>query len=188
MRIGIDLDNTMSNTNELIIEEILRFDYNNMGNRGFKDREAYRFTDMFYLSEKEFSYITENLYPNIMPFVPAKSHVAEVLKRLHKEGYEIYIITMRDKVEYKNPYQLTKKWLKRNKIYYDKLIVNSGDKGLCAEENNIDLFIDDLPENCENLKKHGIDVLMFDTYYNRHETRFPRVISWEEVYNIIKKR
>lgn len=188
MRIGIDIDNTISNTNELIIEELLRFDYKYLGNRGFKNKEAYKFTEMFNLSEAEFSYICETLYPVIVPKIQAKSHASEVINRLKKEGNEIYIITHRDHVEFKNPYQITKKWLKRNKIVYDKLIVDSGDKGECAEENKIDIFIDDLPKNCELIAAKNIPVLMFDAYYNRNENRFKRVISWEEIYNIIKSR
>lgn len=188
MRIGIDIDNTVSNTNELIIEEFLKYDYNNLGNRGFRNRDAYLFSEMFNVTESEFMTFIEKYYHRIIPKIPAKSHAAEVINRLRKEGYEIYFITHRNKIEFKNPYSITKKWLKRNGFTYDKLVVDSGDKGEAAVKYNIDLFIDDLPKNLERIAAKNIDVLMVDIYYNRKENRFKRVISWEEVYNIIKSR
>ena len=54
-------------------------------------------------------------------------------------------------------------------------------------ENNIDVFIDDHVDFCEGVSKNGTKVFMFDSPYNKEETRYKRVYSWNEIYNEIKK-
>ncbi len=74
-----------------------------------------------------------------------KQYVAETIKKLkEEEGNNIYIITARyeqDGIE--SVEGLTEEWLKKNKIEYDRLLINSSDKLKIAREYNIDVFIDD---------------------------------------------
>ena len=46
MVIGIDMDDTICSTNELIIEVADKYDKEVLGGTGVKDVEAYEFTDM----------------------------------------------------------------------------------------------------------------------------------------------
>ena len=48
MRIGIDIDDTVSHTNERLIEEAYKYDKEYVKGKGFKNRNAYSFMDMFY--------------------------------------------------------------------------------------------------------------------------------------------
>ena len=59
------------------------------------------------------------------------------------------------------------------------------DKRQIVADNKIDLFIDDLPSNCERAHELGINVLIFDSPYNKEENRFQRVENWKEIYNIV---
>ena len=69
----------------------------------------------------------ENFYKNNIERVVQKLGVIEGAKeyidKLHQDGHFICIITGRDNGEYTEPYNMTKKWLDENNIYYDNLIL-----------------------------------------------------------------
>ena len=186
MRIGIDIDDTISNTSSYLLEEAVRYD-RKCKNKGIKDNTKYDFCDFFNWEKQDkrdfFDYICEYELHD----VPVKPHAKEVINKLKKEGNKIYIITRRDSNDFKDPYKDSKKWLSKQKIKYDKLIVSSKDKGKACKELEVDLFIDDMPFNCERVLEEEVKVLMFDSPYNKEETRFDRVASWEEIYDIVSR-
>lgn len=186
MRIGIDIDDTISNTNDLLIEAALEFDRTNFEGKGFKDKSNFKFTDMFYWTEEMKNQFCTMMYEKIIPEVPLKPHAKEVINRLKDEGNEIYIITARSFDDYSDPVKISKMWLERNGIRYNKLFAGIKNKGIICKENNVDIFIDDLPSNCRSVELYGIKTLLFDSDFNKDVIDFKRVERWEEVYNIIK--
>ena len=48
MKIGIDIDDTVANTDERIIQEALKYDKEFVKGRGFKNKDAYTFMEKFY--------------------------------------------------------------------------------------------------------------------------------------------
>ena len=109
----------------------------------------------------------------------------EVINKLYDEGNEIIFITYRKDKYIKDPYLLTKNYLDRHGIKYNKLIANSGDKGIVCYNNKIDLFIDDSVTHLEDVSLYGIKVLLFDSEYNRDNIKFDRVKNWYQIYNLI---
>ena len=85
-------------------------------------------------------------------------------------GHTIYIISGRDNGEYTDPYNMTKNWLGKYDIVYDKLFLvdayNSHSKTEICLENNIDIMIDDSKRMCTDIKKYGIRAFIMDTPYN----------------------
>ena len=186
MRIGIDIDDTISNTASYLIEEAVVYD-RLYKKKGVVDNTAYDFCDIFNWKKNDKYDFYKYIYQNEIHQMPIKPHAKEVINKLKKEGHKIYIITRRDFDIYKDPYKASKNWLKKNKIKFDKLIVRAEDKGKACKELNVDIFIDDLPSNCERVLEEQVNVLMFDTPYNKDEKRFNRVVSWEEIYNIVNE-
>lgn len=123
MRIGIDIDNVISNFNETLLNEYLLHD-KRLRNSGIINKNAeYIRKGMFDWSLEE----EENFYKNNIERVVQKLGVIEGAKeyidKLHQDGHFICIITGRDNGEYTEPYNMTKKWLDENNIYYDNLIL-----------------------------------------------------------------
>ena len=87
MRIGIDIDDTVSMTNELLIEKALIYDKGHLSSLGFKDSNAYYFTDMFYWTESDaknyITYFSANYSKDTKPIANAKS----VINKLYDLGY-----------------------------------------------------------------------------------------------------
>ena len=87
---------------------------------------------------------------------------------MKKGNNKIYIITARRKREENEIENITKKWLDKNKIYYDELYINAKEKFSLVNELSIDYFIDDSYKNCkEVLEKTKAQVFMIETKFNK---------------------
>ena len=183
MKIGIDIDDTMTNTFDYLMPYISEFfevdiDYlkeNNISYSTFPEKMKKR--------ELEFA---KKYYDIVIPNTPFKTGVSENIKKIKSLGNEIIIITARDKTLYTDEYKTTIEELKNNNIFYDKLICNFDKSKVCKEE-KIDLFIDDSISNCNKVAQLGIQTILFNSKSNINiKTNLNRVNSWYELYEIIK--
>ncbi len=188
MVIGIDMDDTICSTNERIIIEADKYDKEVLNGTGIKDINAYEFTEMMgWPSDMKGKFFSERL-EYIMDNAEIKEGAKEVINKLHDEGNKIIFISFRKGKYIKDPYLLTKNWLERNGVHYDKIYVDTGSKvDECISE-HVNLFIDDKESHCEDVSSAGIDVLLFTNAYNHDEKRFRRVDNWKEVYEYIKEK
>lgn len=188
MRIGIDIDNVISNFNEMLLEAYLMHD-KELRNTGIINPNAkYIRTGMFdWSNEEELSFYKDNI-EGIAKKLKVKEKAKEYIDRLHSDGHLIYIITGRDNGEYSEPYNMTKKWLDENNIYYDNLILTDAydihAKSLECLKNDIDIMIDDSVRICSDLITSGITTILMDTPYNR-KINIKRVKNWEEFYEFV---
>jgi len=188
VRIGIDIDNVISNFNEMLLETYLIHD-KELRNTGIINPNAkYIRTGMFdWSNEEELSFYKDNI-EGIAKKLKVKEKAKEYIDRLHSDGHLIYIITGRDNGEYSEPYNMTKKWLDENNIYYDNLILTDAydmhAKSLECLKNDIDIMIDDSVRICSDLITSGITTILMDTPYNR-KINIKRVKNWEEFYEFV---
>ena len=116
-----------------------------------------------------------------------KDKAKEVINKLKEEGNNIIIITSRSTKYDQDPYVISKKWLEKHGIKFDKLVVNSQNKADDCKKYKVDILIDDHVDYCKCVaEKTNTRVLMFDSPYNKECQEFTRVNSWQEVYNKIK--
>ena len=119
-----------------------------------------------------------------------KPYVAEILKKLKDEGNKIYLITARYEQEgIESVENLTKEWLKKHNITYDKLLMNSKDKLKTAQENKIDIFIDDCLKNCKEVAEGKIKTYMFASIGNImvDSKDIEKIYSWPQFYFEVNK-
>lgn len=186
MRIGIDIDDTIAKTSEYLIEEGLKFD-KSLNNKGFRDKNAYDFRKMFYWNDDEceafIEYIRKN---NLFSEVRIRDDFKDVFDKLSLNN-EIYFITFRNERWFNNHVLITEKWLEKNGISYDKLITDSGPKGIVCLNNKIDLFIDDSVKHCLDAVNNGVKTLLMDTIYNRDDNDLNRVNDWYDVLSYLDR-
>ena len=178
MRIGIDLDNTVCNTHEEVNKYREKYAKdNNIDISEIKSNNDYH--------EDFFSkYMIE-----ILSNATIKDNLSEVIKRLKDKGNEIYIITARSnnyiskRIDTLKP---TKKWLKKNNIKYDKLIVNVNHEGkaLACLKNKVDIMVDDDIINYEEITKVGVKCILFDDL-NRYDLN--KVTNWLDLEKEIER-
>jgi len=194
MKIGIDIDGVLNSQYDFCIEYGSKFCHE-LGKYKIENINAIDTTDMFLwnddIAHKFWNKYREELVINI----PAKNFASDIIKKLKKENNEIYIITARKNYDEwfsetlkKDVEGITKKWLKFQNIYYDKLLFDIQNKGEFCILNNIDIMIEDDPKNLKTLM-NNTNVLVFDYPYNRiNEFKdLIRVYSWYDIYNKIKK-
>lgn len=188
MKIGIDIDNVISNFNDTLLNEYLLHD-KKIRNSGVINKNAdYIRKGMFDWNEDE----ETNFYKNNIERIAKKLGVIEGAKeyidKLHDDGHVICIITGRNNGEYTEPYNMTKKWLEDNNIYYDNLILTDAyDKHAKTKEclmHNIDIMIDDSASICSDCIENGITTFLMDTPYNKY-SNIQRVKSWKEFYRYV---
>lgn len=186
MRIGIDIDDTITNSYNKILEElqkeygINRFDYINQGKTYYDiEQQKSRFPG--------YDKFCSDNFERILKDVPLKHGVVEILNKLRENGHDIFFITARHLGEYKNPYEFTKKFLDDHQINYNELHTGIMNKGKFCQENNIDLFIDDTVKHCKSAKDHNIKAFLFDNTFNRETDEYDRVYSWYDVYERLEQ-
>lgn len=184
MNIGIDIDDTINNLHDILI--IKGTEFNKSENIVFDiNPNAWNWDKAFgWDEEKVTKFLNENIEDSYLT-ASIKENAADIINRLYKDGNKIFIITSRSKKHCSDPYGVSERWLKKQNIKYNKLIVGAVDKASVCMENDIDIFIDDHVDFCEGVSKTNTKVLMFNSPYNQNETRYKRVNTWEEVYNNI---
>lgn len=187
-KIGIDIDNVLSNFNEELLKEFLNHD-KELRNTGIIDENAYITRGMFDWSTEELDDFYNNNIERIAKNLKVIDEAPEYIKKLKENGYEIYIISGRDNGEYSDPYKMTSDWLKKYNIEYDRLILtnayNSSEKAEICVKNDVSIMIDDSTRICLENIKNGITTLLMDTPYNRKINSIKRVHNWKEIYEFI---
>ena len=191
MKIGIDIDNCISNFDDTLLKEYLKHDKELRNTGIINENPEYIRKGMFdWTDEEEKSFYNANI-ENFAKNLKQIENSSYYIKKLKEDGHEIYIITGRNNGDYTNPFKLTEEWLKKYNIVYDKLIfTNSHDKHEKTEvclENNIDLMIEDSTKICLDLINNGIKVYTMNTRYNQKEEKLDRVTKWKEIYERISK-
>ena len=188
MRIGIDIDNVISNFDDVLLKEYLKHDKELRGTGIIHNAHYYITKGMFDWTKEEnddfYCSNIERIAKSLKPLNNAK----QIIDKLKQEGNEIYIISSRDNGEYTNPREMTVEWLEKYDIKYDKLILTDKyEKGRGCKENQIDIMIEDTIKNCEDIEGNGVKCLIMDTRYNKEDIRFKRVKNWKEIYSRISE-
>lgn len=184
MRIGIDIDDTITNTWEFFMP-LLSEKYNVSIDKLKNGPPYYEAVKDIVTMEEYDTMVKES--EHLLLNIELKPNVIDVLTKLKKEGHTIIFITARCD-EYNKPYELTKEYLDKYKVPYDKIIVRALEKGQICKEEKINLFIDDSIDNCRKVKQVGIDVLLMETNFNKNNKEFIHMKNWNQVYNYINGR
>ena len=190
MKIGIDIDNVISNFNDELLKEYLKHD-KELRNTGIINKDVFIRYGMFDWTEKEETEFYKNSIERIAIKLKPIHRATETIKKLKEDGNEIIIISRRNNGEYNNPYKLTEELLAKYNIVYDKLILtnayNKEEKANVCKENNIDIMIEDSTQTAVNIEKVGTKVLFMNTRYNKNNENFEKVSNWKEIYSKISK-
>ena len=184
MKIGIDIDNVISNSNEYWFLKAKEFK-KLKGHTLVIKENATSIADKFGFDKQMYHEYCSHYVRDVNMNVAIKNKAREIIDKLHVDGHKIILITQRNNSHYSDCEEVTKSWLKKHSVYYDSIYFGCEDKGIVARKEILDLFVDDLPRNCENVSKVGIKVIMFDTPFNKSCSLYERVSSWEELYKKI---
>ena len=188
MIIGIDIDDTITDTYEVMINYAQKYTIDVLKREPIlKDGNCNtHFYTQYLLDWKDGEDLgfLKGYYEKILNEVKPKTLAVEYLKKLHDEGNKIVLITARWVTDEFDVVEATQNWIKRNNIPCDKLIVNAENKLIAAKQENIDIFIDDSFKNCKMVSEGGIKTYLMDTRTNKGliDENIERVCSWPHLY------
>lgn len=194
MRIGIDVDDTITETYETMFAYAQEFNCSILKRecsyKPFYDLPSHKTIEFVHnWTKEELNEYYEMYYDKILNNAKSKTLAKEYINKLKAENNEIIIITARPDTDTVNAKELTVKWFEKNGIAYDEIITNAEPKGAIAKENKIDVFIDDSMENCVDVSNYGIKSYIMDSRTNtkNYDERVKRIYSWPQFYQEIKK-
>jgi len=187
MRIGIDIDDTITFIKDDLEEAAINYD-KSLGNSGKFLNDNYYVGKRFNWSKEEYSYFMGEVRKQVVNNAKLRPGLIEVLTKLKEMGHEIIIITARSNCYYKYPYNMTINWLKKEQIPYDKLILPSVNKKKDCLREKIDIFLDDDINNCLSVSSAGIKTFIMDNVDNYLENKdIVRVYDFYDFFDKISK-
>ena len=185
MVIGIDIDDVITDSSELIMEyakKYLKSDDINLINNLLHGNDVNDELMNFY----------SNYLLKIQANYKLKENVKEVIDRLKLDGHKIVIITARGTGKAHpsllklDQISVATKYLKKHQINYDKIIFRARDKREVCIENNLDFLIDDSVVVLESIKDTNVKPVFFNSISNKAiKTDFHTVSSWLEIEEYI---
>lgn len=176
MKIGIDVDDTITKTHEYVIY--------------LKKKHLPQYDANLKLQEEVFLPFIEKYEREIHQNVQLKNGAKEALDWLKKRGHEIIILSSRgsfyNNVTEDTAYIDTKNYFIKNNLPFDQIIVNLRNKKEAAILNQIDVFIDDKINVCKEVKSAGINVIKM-ARFDDIKTDLKIANTWEEIISMIKE-
>ena len=191
MRIGLDIDDTICNTHFVLMKYAYKYNKEN-DNKKLLKYNTNDFSKIFGWNKDEVNSFFKTYYLEALKEIEPKYNVKEVLNNLRTKGHEIIFITIRNDNEcggHNEANRITKEWLEKYEIPYDKLHVGIFDKKAFCKENHIDVFIDDSEKNCISVSELGIKTFIAMNSFNLEfsSEKVTNIYSMRDFYNEILK-
>lgn len=194
MNIGIDIDDTISSTFEETYPRAKEYLKNILGREVIEDYSKVMdfnyIENILKITPEEMEFFWRENLADLLKNVKPKESAIEIINRLKQEGHNIIIITARWNKDYCDSEEISKEWLKKYNISYDKIYTGADSKKEIAINEKLDLFIDDSIKNCREISNSNIKCFLFASkvnIYNKECENFEIVKSWDEIYKKINK-
>ena len=151
-------------------------------------RASFRLDEALGLKKAEVERFFRAKGHTILAEVPVRTGCVDVLCELKNQGHTVHLITARNE----GFRQITEDWLQRHAIPYDSLTMNEAPhtafgKGKVCRSLSVELFVDDNYENCLDIHRSGVPVLMYYASHNRERHPFvPVVHDWDDIRSHIE--
>ena len=184
-----DLDDTLCDTDSFSEKYILEFIKKN--NLPFKQiASVVRYAEAKFDWDSETALKWYKTYGDEMMLnFPIKENALEFLNKIKNDGHKIIIATARANDWHSDPEKITKQWLEKNKVPYDKLYIGRADKELICKEENDDIFVDDDIKITARVAEHNKNMKVFlaSTPYNKTQEISEKVIRIKNLQEINEK-
>ena len=188
MKIGIDLDGVIFDTERYFRFYADMWDIEHHGLDNVKDESEVRFQERYSWSSDEIEEFYESVVFDLEEnsgFIPG---VKEVLTYLKSQGYELYVITARGFFSEKQ-IEITKRLFKEaNLDIFEEYIFKTKDKKEVILDKKIDYMIEDNINICNDIKDICKTIYFKDAYTRDiNDDTVTTVRGWHEIYRYFKK-
>ena len=163
--IGIDIDDTLVQTNKKALEII--------------KREGYESVD-YYEKLPNLSEFINKHFVEIAQSSSLFEGSKETIQALKDMGFRIVFISSRAFQEGADTEEDTINYLKNNDIEYDKIILKSPNKAEVCLEEHVEYFIDDKEKTLDTLNEVGIKCIKMKSI-DKSPSKYFSVNNWKEI-------
>lgn len=188
MKIGLDLDGVVLDTEKQFRNEAELYDILKLNRNSTKDQSAQWAQDRYkWADDEKNEFIEKYLIEGTK-----KSHIMpgakEVIELLKKDGHELVVITARGH-DIPVMKKLAQKMLEKENITFDKYYWEMPEKVETAKKENIDLMVEDSLSNCMKLSKENIkSIYLRDSNMKpANDKNIKECYIWGEVYRYIRE-
>jgi len=175
MNIGIDIDDTMTNTSELIIEYAKEY---------FNSDDVELINSILNSKSIEgplLDFYNKYLLKMIENYT-LKDNVKEVIDRLRSKGHKIFIITARAYTPMEGVVEATEEYFKKHGISFDGIIFKAINKRESCVNNKIDVMVDDSVSVAYELRDTNVKPVLFNSVINENvQIDVDRIDNWIEL-------
>ena len=176
MTIGIDIDDTITNSAEKIREYAAVY---------FKGENLDEILNGPRIEGRLKEFLDE-FVAEMMVNYTLKDNVKEVISRLKEKGHRIILITARGYSVGGELLNITLDYLKQHEIIYDEIVFKALDKTEACQKYGVDIMIDDYVKGQETLHQNGFRAIVFNSKKNQSKpTDLKRLDTWLEVEEYI---
>lgn len=168
MILGIDIDDTITNTSK-VVNKYLRQEYPEYDNRKL-------------LSKKEYQKFLKKHIRQMRDEYELKDGVKTAWEYFKENHFKIIIITARNNKYDRNNIKNTKAFLKKNGLFYDKIYFRQIKKGRKAYKEHVDLFIDDKERVLDNVALYQIPGVCMGI-----SSKYQSFSNWYQLLDYIKE-
>lgn len=190
MRIGIDLDGVVFDSEKEFRVYSELFDMIDLKQNSKTDNRKLKFQDRFQWTQKETEDFLKKYHKQIIEESNFMPGVKRILKLLKEEGNSLILITARGGIN-KDMIKITEERLKENGMdIFDKYYWATENKEEVCKKENIDIMIDDFCKNCESIANSKIKTIYLKDApsYDLEENKYIKVLyNWGEIYRYIKE-
>jgi len=178
MILGIDIDGTLTNHIDFILERGAEFFGKPPGMISYYMSEVFGVTE-----EQDWAFWHEVIWDYAK--IPPREDAVRVMQQLKSDGHALIINTKRWCPD-ESMKHIVHNWFVQHNIPFDVIEFAPEDGGKLAvvQKHGIQIMVDDSPDELELLSPH-IPVICFDNLYNKHIDA-PRASNWDDVYEHIK--
>lgn len=188
MKIGIDLDGVVFNTEMLWSTYAELYDCIELNKNSVITKEEPRFQERYDWSEEEKNAFLDK-YADITEF-DLMPGAKQVIKMFKEDGHELVVITARGAISnQKEGASIAARKLEDEGIKFDRYYWKQSEKLDVCKMEKVDVMIDDNYHICETLKEAGILVIYFNSLSRKHleeKDGLREVSNWGEAYRVIK--
>lgn len=190
MKIGIDLDGVVFDTEKEFRVYSELYDMLELKRNSKIDNKALRFQERFNWTEEETTEFLKKYHNQIVIEASYLPGAKRVLKKLKEEGHELIVITARGGMN-KAMIPITETRLKQEEMdIFAKYYWATENKEEVCKKEKIDIMIDDFDKNCDKISKEKIKVIYLKDAPSNElvENEYLKVCyNWGEIYRYIKE-
>lgn len=188
MKIGVDLDGVVFDSEEELRVYSELYDFVELKNHEHRDDKVLKFQERFKWKEQDIENFLKKYHEKIVKTANYKVGAKEVLHMLKEDGHELIMITARGGLNEKM-IEITNERLKKDNMdIFDKCYYKQEEKEKICKQENIDIMIDDYEKNCLKISNEGIKTIYFKAAPSPEleENEYLKVLyNWGGIYRYI---